>query len=110
MRTTHLSCVDTIYAALNIPYEVVALKCIAHLLDGQVPVVAVVVIVMVIYGSLNVLTVRYFGVSEFYSSFFKIFLMVDLSLYTFVTMVGGNPDNDAINFGTGRTLECLSPI
>jgi amino acid transporter len=47
---------------------------------------------------LNVLTVRYFGVSEFYLSIFKIFLMLGLILYTFITMVGGNPHHDAVGF------------
>ncbi|KAB8214856.1 amino acid permease-domain-containing protein [Aspergillus novoparasiticus] len=47
---------------------------------------------------LNVLTVRYFGVAEFYLSFFKVFLMLGLILYTFITMVGGNPHRDAIGF------------
>lgn len=47
---------------------------------------------------LNILTVRYFGVSEFYLSFFKIILMLGLILYTFITMVGGNPRHDAYGF------------
>lgn len=29
---------------------------------------------------------------------FKVFLMVGLIFYTFVTMVGGNPDHDAYGF------------
>lgn len=47
---------------------------------------------------LNGLTVKYFGISEFYMSIFKIFLMLGLMMYTFVTMVGGNPRNDAYGF------------
>lgn len=31
---------------------------------------------------LNILTVRYFGISEFYLSIFKIFLMLGLIMYT----------------------------
>lgn len=53
---------------------------------------------MTLIRILNVLTVRYFGVAEFYLSFFKIFLMLGLFLYTIVTMVGGNSHRDAIGF------------
>jgi amino acid transporter len=42
--------------------------------------------------------VKYFGISEFYMSIFKIFLMLGLMMYTFVTMVGGNPDRDPYGF------------
>ncbi|KAE8168468.1 amino acid permease/ SLC12A domain-containing protein [Aspergillus tamarii] len=84
--------------ALNIPYEIVAINVLLTYWTDKVPAAAVVVVVMAIYGILNVLTVRYFGIAEFYLSFFKIFLMLGLILYTFVTMVGGNPHRDAIGF------------
>ncbi|PYH96908.1 hypothetical protein BO71DRAFT_153804 [Aspergillus ellipticus CBS 707.79] len=84
--------------ALGIPYEIVALNVLLTYWTDRVPVAAVVVIVMVLYAVLNILTVRYFGVSEFYLSFFKIILMVGLILYTFITMVGGNPRHDAYGF------------
>lgn len=58
---------------------------------------------------LNGLTVRYFGVSEFYMSIFKIFLMVMLMMYTFVTMVGGNPREDAYGFRYWEDPVCLFP-
>ena len=47
---------------------------------------------------LNGLAVKWFGVSEFYLSSFKIFLMLGLIMYTFVTMVGGNPSGHAYGF------------
>lgn len=50
------------------------------------------------YSGLNGLAVRYFGITEFYLSIFKIFLMVGLMFYTFITMVGGNPNHDAYGF------------
>ena len=87
----------------------------------KVPVAAVVVACLVIYAYvrlspkdptpnetekkltfsssvLNGLTVRYFGISEFYMSIFKVFLMLGLISYTFVTMVGGNPRRDPYGF------------
>lgn len=47
---------------------------------------------------MNGLMVRYYGISEFYLSIFKVFLMVGLIAYTFVTMVGGNPHHDVYGF------------
>lgn len=47
---------------------------------------------------LNALTVRYFGISEFYLSIFKILLISGLIMYTFITMVGGNPRHDVYGF------------
>lgn len=83
----------------------------------KIPVAVVVVVCLVIYtyacprgvlspradtnclcSGLNGLAVRYFGITEFYLSIFKIFLMVGLMFYTFITMVGGNPDHDAYGF------------
>ncbi|RAH66747.1 general amino acid permease [Aspergillus aculeatinus CBS 121060] len=84
--------------ALGIPYEIVAINVLLTYWTDRIPVAAVVVIVMVIYGILNVLTVRYFGVAEFYLSICKIILMIGLICYTFVTMVGGNPHHDAYGF------------
>ncbi|OJJ97437.1 hypothetical protein ASPACDRAFT_45526 [Aspergillus aculeatus ATCC 16872] len=99
--------------ALGIPYEIVAINVLLTYWTDRIPVAAVVVIVMVIYGYsipvylrasvhygsvLNILTVRYFGVAEFYISICKIILMIGLICYTFVTMVGGNPHHDAYGF------------
>lgn len=47
---------------------------------------------------LNGLAVRYFGTAEFYLSSFKVFLMLGLICYTFITMVGGNPHRDVYGF------------
>lgn len=62
---------------------------------------------------LNGVTVKYFGISEFYLSIFKIFLMLGLMMYTFVTMVGGNPRHDAYGFrywnNPGAFVEYLVP-
>ncbi|KAE8153105.1 amino acid permease/ SLC12A domain-containing protein [Aspergillus avenaceus] len=84
--------------ALGIPYEIVAINILLTYWTDKIPVAAVVVVIMVIYGILNILTVRYFGVSEFYLSSFKIILMSGLILYTFVTMLGGNPHHDRVGF------------
>jgi amino acid transporter len=47
---------------------------------------------------LNVLAVRWYGESEFFMAITKVLLIVGLICLTFITMVGGNPRNDAYGF------------
>jgi amino acid permease len=41
-------------------------------------------------------------------SIFKIFLMLGLMMYTFITMVGGNPDHHAYGFTYWKNPVCVS--
>ncbi|GES60070.1 general amino acid permease [Aspergillus terreus] len=99
--------------AFNIPYEITAIHVLLGYWTDKVPVAVVVVVCLVIYAVLNGVTVKYFGISEFYLSIFKIFLMLGLMMYTFVTMVGGNPRHDAYGFrywnNPGAFVEYLVP-
>jgi yeast amino acid transporter len=47
---------------------------------------------------LNIAAVRWYGESEFYMAITKVLLIIGLILLTFITMVGGNPRNDAYGF------------
>lgn len=47
---------------------------------------------------LNVISVRWFGIAEFYLSIFKVLLICGCMAFTFVTMVGGNPLHDRYGF------------
>lgn len=47
---------------------------------------------------LNVFTVKVYGEAEFWLSSGKVFLLFLLFSFTFVTMVGGNPQHDAFGF------------
>ncbi|KAI1823971.1 general amino acid permease [Xylaria intraflava] len=99
--------------AFNIPYEITAIHVLLTYWTDKVPVAAVVVAALVIYAVLNGLAVRWFGTSEFYLSIFKVFLMLGLMSYTFVTMVGGNPKGYAYGFyywqNPGSFVEYLVP-
>ncbi|OJJ56712.1 hypothetical protein ASPSYDRAFT_1152454 [Aspergillus sydowii CBS 593.65] len=99
--------------AFNIPYEVTAIHVLLTYWTDKIPVGVVVAVCLVIYAVLNGLTVKYFGISEFYMSIFKILLMLGLMLYTFITMVGGNPDKDPYGFrywrDPGSFVEYLVP-
>jgi yeast amino acid transporter len=75
---------------------------------------------------LNLVSVRYFGIAEFYLSIFKVILIIGLLFFTFITMLGGNPLHDRYGFrywnhpgafvehlvpgSTGRFLGILSCI
>ncbi|KAL4978159.1 amino acid permease/ SLC12A domain-containing protein [Aspergillus desertorum] len=47
---------------------------------------------------LNVFAVRWYGESEFWLASSKVLLSVGLILFTFITMLGGNPLNDRFGF------------
>ncbi|GAB7325627.1 hypothetical protein MBLNU13_g09611t2 [Cladosporium sp. NU13] len=110
--------------AILVPFEIVAMNIMFSYWTDKIPVEAVIVAMILIYAFLNTITVRYFGISEFYMSIFKVLLVIGLFFFTFVTMVGGNPLHDAYGFrfwkepgafvehlapgGTGRFLGVLS--
>ncbi len=64
----------------------------------KIPVEAIIVAIILLYAFLNAVTVRFFGISEFYRSIGKVLLMLMLFLFTFITMVGGNPLHDRYGF------------
>ena len=55
-------------------------------------------ITLVSYSILNILAVRVFGEAEFWLCSGKVILLLMIFCFTFVTMVGGNPQGDAYGF------------
>ena len=112
--------------AFLVPFEIVAMNIMITFWTDKVPVEAIIVAMIVLYAILNVATVRYFGISEFYLSIFKVILMLGLFFFTFITMLGGNPLHDRYGFrywnhpgafvehivsgGTGKFLGVLSCV
>lgn len=99
--------------AILVPFEIVAMNIMITFWTDKVPVEAIIVAMIVIYAFLNTITVRYFGISEFYMSIFKVLLMIGLFFFTFITMVGGNPLHDVYGFrywnNPGAFVEHLRP-
>jgi amino acid transporter len=99
--------------AILVPFEIVAMNIMITFWTDKVPVEAIIVAMIVIYAFLNTITVRYFGISEFYMSIFKVLLMIGLFFFTFITMVGGNPLHDAYGFrywnNPGAFVQHLEP-
>ncbi|KAF7561115.1 hypothetical protein G7046_g3037 [Stylonectria norvegica] len=99
--------------AFLVPFEIVAVNIMITFWTDKVPVEAIIVAVIVLYLVLNVATVRYFGISEFYLSITKVILMIGLFFFTFITMLGGNPIHDRYGFrywdNPGAFVEHLAP-
>ena len=50
------------------------------------------------YSLLNLFAVKWYGESEFWLALGKMILIVSLIFYTFITMLGGNPEHDRVGF------------
>lgn len=84
--------------SLYIPFEITSVNSMIHFWRDDYSPAAAIAPQIVIYLLLNIFTVRWFGESEFYLSIGKMLLAVGLIMFTFVTMVGGNPQHDAFGF------------
>ncbi|KAF2416533.1 putative general amino acid permease [Tothia fuscella] len=84
--------------ALFIPFEIVAFNILVTFWTDKIPVVAIIVIIIVAYSCLNLITVRFFGISEAFFAIFKVILIFMLTCFTFLTMVGANPLKDKYGF------------
>ncbi|KAF2708094.1 amino acid transporter-like protein [Pleomassaria siparia CBS 279.74] len=87
-----------LYEAVLIPFEISALNLVLTYWTDDIPVAAVVAGCVVLYGIINLFAVRAYGEAEFWLSSGKIVLIFMLFAFTFVTMVGGNPQHDAYGF------------
>ncbi|KAF9053050.1 general amino acid permease AGP2 [Panaeolus papilionaceus] len=87
-----------IFETALIPFEIVAFNVILQFWTDKIPVVAVIIFMLVAYSLLNVFAVKYYGESEFWLALGKVILAVGLIIFTFVTMVGGNPKRDVYGF------------
>ncbi|KKK19322.1 hypothetical protein P175DRAFT_0228768 [Aspergillus ochraceoroseus IBT 24754] len=86
------------YEAILIPFEITAVSLVLSFWRDDIPVAAVCAACIVLYAACNILAVRAYGEAEFWLSGGKILLILMLFMFTFVTMVGGNPQHDAYGF------------
>lgn len=87
-----------LYEASMIPFEISAINLILTFWRDDIPVGAVCAACIVLYGLINLFAVQYYGEAEFWLSSGKFLLIVIVFCFTFVTMVGGNPQHDAYGF------------
>ncbi|KAF9469325.1 general amino acid permease AGP2 [Collybia nuda] len=84
--------------AALVPFEVVAFNLVLQYWTDKIPLVAIIVFVLLSYAFLNMFAVRFYGESEFWLALGKVILAVGIMMFTFVTMVGGNPLRDVYGF------------
>lgn len=87
-----------LYEGLLIPFEITALTTVLGYWSDNIPPWSIPIACVVLYGLINMLAVRAYGEAEFWLSGGKVILIFLLFFFTFVTMVGGNPQGDAYGF------------
>lgn len=87
-----------VFEAALVPFEVVACNVIIHYWSDIVPAGGIIAIVIILYGFINVLAVQWYGETEFWAALGKVLLIIGLIIYTFITMLGGNPLGDRFGF------------
>lgn len=83
---------------VQIPFEIVSVNTIIHYWRDDYSPAIPLVVQAILYLLISVCAVGYYGELEFWLSSFKIILALGLFLYTFITMVGGNPHHDVYGF------------
>jgi amino acid transporter len=87
-----------LFEAALIPFEITAVNFILHFwVDNYSPGIPLAVQI-VLYALINIFAVRWYGESEYWLSIGKVILAVGLIFFTFITMVGGNPQHHAYGF------------
>ncbi|OQE92000.1 hypothetical protein PENNAL_c0008G08732 [Penicillium nalgiovense] len=87
-----------IFEAALVPFEIVAVSLIIRYWTDAIPVAAMNVVIIILYGALNLFAVKWYGEAEFWLSLGKVLLSIGLIFYTFIVMLGGNPLGDRFGF------------
>ncbi|PBK60400.1 general amino acid permease AGP2 [Armillaria solidipes] len=87
-----------LYPAILVPFEITAFELMIHFWTEKILTAVIIVVVLACYVVLNVFAVRFYGESEFWLAIGKIILALGLLLFTFITMLGGNPLHDRFGF------------
>ncbi|KAL6909252.1 amino acid permease/ SLC12A domain-containing protein [Trichoderma evansii] len=87
-----------IFEAALVPFEVTACNFILRFWTDAIPTAAVIAIVIVLYALINVLAVKWYGETEFWAAIGKVLLIIGLIFFTFIVMLGGNPQKDRFGF------------
>lgn len=82
-----------------VPFEITAFTLVLHFWSDNFTPAASIVPQVAAYMLINLLCpVSWFGELEYVLAIFKVLLIVGLILFTFITMVGGNPQHHAYGF------------
>ncbi|KAH3666055.1 hypothetical protein OGAPHI_004244 [Ogataea philodendri] len=95
--------------ALYVPFELTSVNNMIHYWTEDYSPAATLVPMIAVYIILNVFAVKWYGESEFILSSGKIILATGLMFYTFITMLGGNPQHDRYGFRNFGSYENAFP-
>lgn len=98
-----------IMVSLNIPFEITSVNSMIHFWREGYSAADAFVPQIVIYLLLNIFAVNLYGESEFYLAIGKLILAIDLLFFTFITMIGGNPQHDAFGFRNFKGIDNAFP-
>lgn len=83
---------------VQIPFEIVSVNTIIHYWRDDYSAGIPLAVQVVLYLLISICAVKYYGEMEFWLASFKIILALGLFIFTFVTMLGGNPKHDRYGF------------
>lgn len=83
---------------VQIPFEIVAVNRMIHYWTDDYSPAITLSVQTALYFFIAIFAVRVYGETEFWMAIGKILLAVGLMFFTFITMVGGNPQHDAFGF------------
>ncbi|KAI7544622.1 amino acid permease, partial [Hortaea werneckii] len=99
-----------VFEAILVPFEITACNVIIHYWSAVVPAGGIIAIVIVLYALINLLAVKWYGETEFWAALGKVLLIVGLILFTFITMLGGNPLGDRFGFRYWNNPGSFKPL
>lgn len=86
-----------------IPFELTLFNTLLHYWVTGYSAAIPLVCELVVYFLINVSAVAWYGEVEFWLCLGKVFLAVGLIIFTFIAMVGGNPQHDVFGFRNWTT-------
>ncbi|KAK3070741.1 general amino acid permease agp2 [Teratosphaeriaceae sp. CCFEE 6253] len=99
-----------VFEAILVPFEITACNVVIHYWSDIVPAGGIIAIVLVLYALINLLTVQWYGESEFWAALGKVLLIIGLIIFTFITMLGGNPLGDRFGFRYWKNPGAFAPL
>ena len=99
-----------VFEAILVPFEITACDVIIHYWSTALPTWALVLIVIVLYGLINLVNVKWYGEVEFWAALGKVLLIIGLIIFTFVVMLGGNPLGDRFGFRYWNNPGAFKPL
>ncbi|KAF2210558.1 hypothetical protein CERZMDRAFT_69221 [Cercospora zeae-maydis SCOH1-5] len=99
-----------VFEAILVPFEITACDVIIHFWSTALPTWALVLIIIILYGAINLVNVKWYGEVEFWAALGKVLLIIGLIIFTFVVMLGGNPLGDRFGFRYWNNPGSFKPL